>query len=355
MSAGMPREIVVAGRRIGDRHPPFVVAELSGNHNGSLPRALEIVDAAAAAGADALKLQTYTADTMTLPLTRGEFSIRDPRSLWKGKSLYRLYREAHTPWSWHKPIFDRCRKRGLIPFSTPFDRSAVSFLRTLNAPAFKIASFENVDLALIRAAAATGRPLIISTGMATLSELDDAVRAARGAGCEQLVLLKCTSAYPAPARESHLRTLPHLREAFRCLVGLSDHTLGVGTSVAAVALGATVLERHLTLSRKDGGVDAAFSLEPDELKRLVREARTAWEALGGVRYGPTRREEGSLVFRRSLYVTRAVKKDDVFDRRNVRAIRPGLGLPPKHLDAVLGRRAGRDIAAGSRLRWKDLA
>lgn len=340
---------------IGLDHPPFVIAEMSGNHNGSLDRALAIVDAIAEAGAHAVKLQTYTSDTMTLDLAEREFLIDDPQSLWAGRTLYDLYREAHTPWDWHAPIFERARARGLVAFSTPFDATAVDFLESLDVPCYKIASFENVDLPLIRRVAATGKPLIISTGLATLAEIAEAVGAARDAGCRDLVLLKCTSAYPASPADSHLRTIPHLRAAFGCEVGLSDHTLGNGAALAAIALGATVIEKHVTLRRADGGVDSAFSLEPQELKQLVEDGERARLALGDVRYGPSASEVNSLRFRRSLYVVRDVRAGEELTRENVRAIRPGLGLPPKELDRVLGRRAARSIAAGTALAWNLIA
>jgi N-acetylneuraminate synthase len=347
--------IRIGQHQIGLDHPPFVIAEMSGNHKGSLERALAIVDAVADAGAQALKLQTYTADTMTLDLAEREFLIDDPQSLWAGRTLYDLYREAHTPWDWHAPIFERARQRGLVAFSTPFDATAVDFLESLDVPCYKIASFENVDLPLIRRVAATGKPLIVSTGLATLEEIADAVAAARDAGCRDLVLLKCTSAYPASPADSHLRTIPHLRAAFDCEVGLSDHTLGNGAALAAIALGATVIEKHVTLRRADGGVDSAFSLEPQELKQLVEDSERARLALGSVHYGPSANEVGSLRFRRSLYVVRDVRRGEELTRENVRAIRPGLGLPPKHLERVLGRRASRDIAAGTALAWELIA
>lgn len=346
---------VIAGRKIGRHCPPFIIAEMSGNHNQSLERALEIVDAAAKTGAHALKLQTYTPDTMTLDLDEREFHINDPNSLWSGTSLYKLYSEAYTPWEWHKPIFDHARKLGLIPFSTPFDESAVDFLETLEVPAYKIASFENTDLPLIRRAAATGKPLIISTGMATVAELDETVRAAREAGCSDLILLKCTSTYPANATNTNILTIPHLRKLFDCEVGLSDHTLGIGVSVASVALGATVIEKHFTLNRADGGVDSAFSMEPQEMQALVIETERAWQALGKVSYGTTVAEQASLKFRRSLYVCKDTAADEVFTTENVRAIRPGMGLAPKHLDVVLGRKAKVALAKGTALTWDLLS
>lgn len=344
----------IGHRLIGADAPPFIIAEMSGNHNQSLEVALQIVEAAARAGAHALKLQTYTAETMTLDLSEGEFFIKDPGSLWAGTSLYELYEKAHTPWEWHAPIFARAKELGMLAFSTPFDDSAVDFLESLDVPAYKIASFENTDLPLIRRVAATGKPLIISTGMASIAELDESVRAARGEGCKDLVLLKCTSTYPATPLNSNVRTIPHLRELFGCEVGLSDHSMGVGVSVAAVALGATVIEKHFTLDRSAGGVDASFSLEPSEMASLVVETERAWQAMGQVHYGVTEAERKSLVYRRSLYVTADMAAGEAFSRDNLRAIRPGLGLPPKHIDAVLGRRARAPIKRGTPLDWSLL-
>jgi len=341
----------IGDRLIGADAPPFIIAEMSGNHNQSLDVALQIVEAAAKAGAHALKLQTYTAETMTLDLTEGEFFIKDPNSLWAGTSLYDLYEKAHTPWEWHAPIFARAKELGMLAFSTPFDDSAVDFLESLDVPAYKIASFENTDLPLIRRVAATGKPLIISTGMASIAELDETVRAAREVGCKDLVLLKCTSTYPATPLNSNVRTIPHLRELFGCQVGLSDHSMGVGVSVAAVALGATVVEKHFTLDRAAGGVDASFSLEPEEMAALVQETERAWQAMGQVHYGVTEAEKKSLVYRRSLYVTADMAAGEPFTAANLRAIRPGLGLPPKHTDAVLGRRARAPIKRGTPLDW----
>lgn len=350
----MTTPIKIGDRLVGRAHAPLVIAEMSGNHNQSLDRALAIVEAAARAGAHALKIQTYTPDTMTIDLDEREFHIGDPASLWAGTSLYKLYGEAQTPWEWHKPIFDRARALGMIAFSTPFDDTAVDFLEDLGVPCYKIASFENTDLPLIRRVAATGKPMIVSTGMATADELDDTVRAAREAGCRDLILLKCTSTYPATPEDTNLLTIPHLRERFDCEVGLSDHTMGVGVSVAGVALGATVVEKHFTLSRADGGVDSAFSLEPAEMAELVAETGRAWQALGQVSCGPTKAEMKSLQFRRSLYVVRDIKAGEVLTKENVRAIRPGLGLAPKHLDAVIGQTASRDIARGTPVRWECL-
>jgi pseudaminic acid synthase len=345
------RTITIGAHRIGPDHAPFIIAEMSGNHNQSLERALEIVNAAGAAGAHALKIQTYTADTMTLDLDEGEFFIQDPDSLWKGSSLHKLYQLAHTPWEWHKPIFDRCRELGMVGFSTPFDPTAVDFLEGLDVPCYKIASFENTDLPLVRKVAATGKPLIISTGMATLVEIDETVQAARAAGCRDLVLLKCTSSYPASPVNSNLATIPDLHTRFGCEVGLSDHTLGIGAAVASVVLGASVIEKHFTLLRGDGGVDSAFSLEPGELRALVEETCRARQALGAVCYGPTEQERKSLVFRRSLYIVANLKAGDVVTAENMRSIRPGLGLPPKYMEQLLGRKVTRDVKRGTAVSW----
>ncbi len=341
----------VGNREIGQKFAPFIIAEMSGNHNQSLDRALNIVEAVATSGAHALKLQTYTADTMTLDMDEREFHISDPNSLWAGTSLYKLYGEACTPWEWHKPILDRARELGIICFSTPFDDTAVDFLESLDVPCYKIASFENTDLPLIRRVAATGKPLIISTGMATVAELDETVRTAREAGCSDLILLKCTSTYPATAVNTNILTIPHLRELFGCEVGLSDHTMGIGVSVGSVALGATVIEKHFTLNRADGGVDGAFSMEPAEMAQLVMETERAWQAMGQVNYGPTEAEKKSLQYRRSLYVVRDMKAGDALTRDNVRAIRPGLGLPTKYLEQVLGKSVKKDVRRGTALSW----
>jgi N-acetylneuraminate synthase len=344
----------IANRELGPGHPPLVVAEMSGNHNQSLDRALEIVDAAARTGAHALKIQTYTADTMTLDLDEGDFRIDDPNSLWTGKSLHKLYEEAHTPWEWHAPIFERCRQHGMIGFSSPFDATAVDFLESLDVPCYKIASFENTDIPLIRKVAATGRPMIISTGMATDTELEESVAAAHAAGCRDLILLKCTSTYPATPENTNIRTIPDLHARFGALAGLSDHTMGIGVAVASVAFGAALIEKHFTLNRADGGVDSAFSLEPAELTMLVTEVDRAWRSLGEVRYGPTDAERNSLQFRRSLYIARNLKAGDTLTPENVRAVRPGNGLPPKHLDAVLGRKVRADARRGTPLSWDML-
>jgi pseudaminic acid synthase len=343
--------IDIAEKKIGLDHKPFIIAEMSGNHNQSLERALEIVEAAAESGAHAMKLQTYTADTLTLDVSDGDFFIKDKSSLWKGRSLYELYQEAYTPWEWHKPIMQRAKELGLICFSTPFDDTAVDYLEDLNVPAYKIASFENTHLPLIKKVAATGKPMIVSTGMASIAELDETVQTIRDFGCEQFILLKCTSTYPATPGNSNVLTIPHMRELFNCEVGLSDHTMGVGASVAAVAHGATVIEKHFTLRRADGGVDSAFSLEPEEMKSLVNETERAWLSLGKVTYGPTEAEKGSLTFRRSLYIAKDMKKGDVLNDENLRIIRPGLGLSPKYYDVVLGHKVNRDVKKGTPVEW----
>ncbi|MGW4793110.1 pseudaminic acid synthase [Nonomuraea sp. NPDC004297] len=343
--------ISIAGRTIGPEHPPFVVAELSGNHNGSLERALAIVDAVAEAGAHALKLQTYTPDTLTVACDAPAFRLGDGHELWGGESLYALFERAHTPWEWHEPIFERARQRGLIAFSAPFDPTAVELLEKLGVPAYKIASSEIVDLPLIRLAAGTGKPLIISTGMATVAEIEAAVSAAREAGCAQLAVLSCTASYPAAPSESNLRALPLLAAVTGEVVGLSDHTPGLGAALAAVALGACLIEKHVTMSRADGGVDSAFSLEPAELATLVVESERAWQSLGEVAIGPRPSEREGLRFRRSLYVVRDVRAGEPVTPGNVRSIRPAGGLPPDAAGAVMGRRFVRDVAFGTPLTW----
>jgi len=342
----------IDNRKIGRDVAPFIIAEMSGNHNQSLERALQIVEAAAESGVDAIKLQTYTADTMTLDIREGEFLISDSDSLWTGKSLYELYDEAHTPWKWHKLIFDRAKELGLIAFSTPFDETAVNFLEELDVPCYKIASFESTDIPLIRKVAATGKPMIISTGMATAGELDETVREARKAGCDELILLKCTSTYPASPKETNIRTIPHMQELFDCEIGLSDHTMGIGVATAAVALGATVIEKHFTLQRADGGVDAAFSLEPKEMKTLVEETKKAWQALGAVIYGPTSdQEKKSKHYRRSLYFSKDIKIGEELTAECLRAIRPGLGLSPKYLEKLIGLSVKKNIKCGTPVKW----
>lgn len=346
--------IRIEDKNIGYGYKPFIIAEMSGNHNQSLDRALQIVEAAAVAGADALKIQTYTADTMTLDSENIEFRITDNENIWSGSNLYELYQQAYTPWEWHKPIFERARALGMIPFSTPFDETAVDFLEELDVPLYKIASFENNDIPLIKKVAATGKPMIISTGMASVVELDETVRVAMAAGCTQLILLKCTSTYPATAENTNITTIPHMRELFNVQVGLSDHTLGTGVAVASVALGATIIEKHFTLSREDGGVDSVFSMEPAEMKMLVEETERAWQALGNVTYGATKAEIASLKYRRSIYVARDIKAGESFTKENTRVIRPGHGLKPKHYEKVLEMKATRDLTKGTPLSWELL-
>jgi pseudaminic acid synthase len=341
----------IQSREIGNHIRPYLIAEMSGNHNQSLDRALEIVDAAARAGADAIKLQTYTAETMTLDVRAPGFVIEDEKSLWSGRQLFDLYREAHTPWEWHKPIMGRAASHGLQCFSTPFDDSAVDFLESLGVPAYKIASFENTDLPLIRKVARTGKPMIISTGMASAAEIDEAVTTARAAGCRDLVLLKCTSTYPATPENTNVRTIPNMRDTFACEVGLSDHTMGCGVAVAAVAMGAVIVEKHFTLRRADGGVDSAFSLEPQEFALLRAETERAWQALGHITYGGTKAEEKSRIFRRTLYISQDMKAGEVLNEDNMRIVRPGFGLPPKYYETLLGKRISRDASAGTPLSW----
>ncbi len=347
--------VYLGGRLVGESAPPFVVAEMSGNHNRSLDRALAIVQAAADCGAHAIKLQTYTADTITMNVDREEFYIRSKDSPWAGRHLYELLEQAYTPWEWHESLFRRARELGLVAFSTPFDETAVDYLEELGVPCYKIGSFENNHLPLIRKVASTGKPMVISTGMASLAELDEVVRAARDGGCSELVLLKCTSNYPATPESSNLVTIPHLRELFDCQVGLSDHTLGIGAAVASIALGATFIEKHLTLSRVEGGVDADFSLEPHEMKNLVYETERAWQALGSIYYGPTKAEGGSLAFRRSLYIAEDMNAGDILTPDNLRVVRPGLGLAPKYYDLLLGRKVNQNLKKGTATSWDILA
>ena len=336
---------------IGLNNYPFIIVEMSGNHNQSLDRALEIVEAAAETGAHALKLQTYTADTLTLDINEGDFFIDDENSLWKGKSLYELYQEAYTPWEWHEPIMERANELGMLCFSTPFDDTAVDFLEELGVPAYKISSPEIIHLPLIKKVAKTGKPMIISTGMATIAELDETVQTLREAGCEQFALLKCTSTYPASPENCNLLTLPHMRDLFGCEVGLSDHTMGFGAAVAGVAYGATLIEKHFTLLREDGGVDSTFSLEPEEMKMLVVESKRAWQSLGKISYGPTEKEKNSVKYRRSLYIAEDMKAGDVLTEKNLRCIRPGYGLPPKYYATLLGRKIKKDVNKGDPIDW----
>jgi pseudaminic acid synthase len=345
-------EISIAGRKIGPAHPPYVVCELSANHNGSLERALKMVDAAAATGADAIKIQTYTADTLTIDADEPDFKIKG--GLWDGRTLHDLYREAYTPYEWHAALFARARELGVTMFSTPFDDTAVELLAGLDPPAYKIASFEVIDLPLIARVAREGKPMIVSTGMAGLGEIESAVTTVRQHGAGGLALLHCTSAYPAPIEAANVRTVPHLAAAFGVVGGLSDHTPGTAAAIAAVVLGASIVEKHFTLARADGGPDSAFSLEPHEFMQLVQDCKSAWTALGKIDYSRPEAEKGSLVFRRSLYVVRSIAKGEPLTAANVRSIRPGLGLAPIHLPVVLGRRAARDLQRGEALSWNDL-
>ncbi|MBI3299569.1 MAG: pseudaminic acid synthase [Elusimicrobia bacterium] len=344
-------DIKIGNRRIGEGHPPFIVAEMSGNHNQSLAKALALVDAAAVAGAHALKLQTFTADTMTIQSDAPPFRVDAENPLWDGENLYRLYQKAQTPWAWHMPIFQRAKKRGLVCFSSPFDSTAVDFLESLAAPCYKVASFENEDWPLLKRVAATRKPVIVSTGMTTKPILKDIVRALRTAGCKDIILLKCTSSYPAEPADSNLLTIPDMARVFKCHVGLSDHTMGIGASVAAVALGCRLIEKHFTLDRADGGVDSAFSLDPAELKMLVSGAKTAFEALGRVSYGISPGERHNVRYKRSIYVVADIEAGDVISQNNVRVIRPGQGLKPRYFDSVLGRRARKAVKRGTPLAW----
>lgn len=346
-----PRPITIGEHVVGATERPFVIAEVSGNHNGSLDRALQIIDAIAESGAQAVKFQTYTADTLTIDASGPRFQIRSGHELWGGRTLYDLYQEAHTPWEWHAPMFARAREKGLTPFSSPFDPTAVDLLESLDAPAYKIASAEVVDLPLIRLVASTGKPMIISSGMATLGEIDAALNAARDGGCKQMVLLACTASYPAAPEDARLLSIPTLEQAFGIPIGLSDHTKGIGVSVAAVALGAVAIEKHVTLARTDGGVDSDFSLEPSELAALVTETDAARKAVQPPRFGPTESEQDTLALRRSLYVVADARAGDPVTRDNVRSIRPAGGLPTNEIDTVLGRRFATDVQRGTPLTW----
>ncbi len=350
----IPPIISIAGRQIGEGQPCFIIAELSANHGHKLSSALELIDAAADAGADAIKLQTYRADTITLDSDAPYFQIRKGTA-WEGRRLYELYEEAHTPWEWHAELFAAARKRGMICFSSPFDATAVDFLEGLGCPAYKIASFEVVDHGLIRKAAGTGKPLIISTGMASEIEVEEAVTVARNGGAKGVALLKCVSAYPAPAAEMNLRTIPYLAERFKCPAGLSDHTLGIAVPVTSVALGGAIIEKHLTIRRSDGGPDSHFSLEPDEFKAMVEGVRIAEQARGNACFDLTPSQVPSSQFRRSLFVASNIAEGEVFTEANIRSVRPGDGLPPKHLDAILGKRAACALSHGTPLRWEHVA
>ncbi len=344
-------DIKIGTYSIGDNQKPFIIAEMSGNHNQSLERALAIVDAAAAAGAHALKLQTYTADTITM---KGVVVINDKSSLWDGMELHDLYSKAYTPWEWHQAIFDRAKEKGMAAFSSPFDETAVDFLESLNVPAYKIASFENTHHPLLRKVAATGKPVIVSTGVATIADIDECVRILKQGGCKDIILLKCTSTYPATPENTNLLTIPHLKQLHNCIVGLSDHTMGIGASVAAVALGARVIEKHFTLSRAEGGVDSAFSLEPAELSALVTETERAYLSLGYIQYGIQPAEEKAVKSKRSIYVSADIKAGEVLSEKNLKIIRPGHGLETKYWEIVLGRKATKDLKTGTPLSWSDI-
>ena len=350
MTTAPETEFAIAGRTIGPNQPPYVIAEMSGNHNGDKTRALALIDAAADQGADAVKLQTYTADTITIDHNGPGFTVEG--GLWDGRTLYDLYDEAHTPWEWHAELFARGRERGIPVFSSPFDETAVDFLEALDCPAYKIASFEAMDLPLIRKAASTGKPLIVSTGMLTADEIDELMAMLEDIGATDVALLHCVSAYPAPIESSNIRTVSQLAARYGCVVGLSDHTPGTAVAVAAISQGALIIEKHVCLARADGGVDSAFSLEPEELANLVTDCRNAWAALGEVRIGRQAAAEPSKIFRRSLYAVADIKAGDALTAANVRSIRPGFGLPPKHLEVVLQRRAVKDIPRGTPLSWE---
>jgi N-acetylneuraminate synthase len=351
----MKKEIQIGPFKVGPGHRPFLIAEMSGNHNQSLDRALAIVEAAAKAGAHALKLQTYTAETMTIDLKDGDFMISDDKSLWKGRNLFDLYKEAYTPWEWHAPIMKKCRELGMVCFSTPFDETAVDFLEELNVPCYKIASFENTCIPLIKKVAKLKKPMIISTGMASVGELEETVRTVREMGCEDLILLKCTSTYPATPENTNVLTIPHMRELFNVQVGLSDHTMGCGVSIASVALGAPIIEKHFTLRRADGGVDSTFSMEPEEFKTLSVETERAWQSLGRVVYGTqSAQEEKSKAFRRSIYVAEDLKAGDVLTEKNIRCVRPGFGLETKYYEQILGRKVSKDLKKGSPMKLEFL-
>ena len=346
------KDIRIRDKVIGTNQKPFIIAEMSGNHNQSIERAKQIIDAAVEAGADAVKLQTYTPDTMTINSTTGLFQINDENSLWNGRNLYDLYKEAHTPWEWHKPLFDYAKEKGIYIFSTPFDETAVDFLEELGVGAYKIASFENTDHPLLKKVARTGKPVIMSTGLADLADIDESVKILRSHGCSELILLKCTSTYPATPENTHLLTIPHMSTLFNCQVGLSDHTMGIGAAIAAVALGATVIEKHFTLRRSDGGVDSTFSIEPEEMKNLVVESERAFLSLGSVYYGVQEAEKKSLRFKRSVYVVKDVSPGEVFNKENLRVLRPGDGMPPKYYELLLGKVSRTNIQAGTPLKWE---
>jgi len=346
--------MIIGKYKISKEDKPFIVAEMSGNHNKSLDRAIKIVEAAAESGAHMLKLQTYTADTLTINSKNSDFLISDSKSLWKGKTLYDLYKEAYTPWEWHEKIFKRCNELSMLCFSTPFDETAVDFLEKLNVPAYKIASFENIHLPLIKKVAQTGKPVIISTGLAIETEIEEAVEALKIGGCKQFCLLKCTSAYPASPENSNILTIPDLRKKFNCEVGLSDHTLGIGVALAAISHGATIIEKHFTLDRNDGGVDSSFSIEPNDMKILIKESVRTWQSLGNISYGPTDPEKGGLKLRRSIYIVKNIESGQKLTKENLRIIRPGKGLAPKYYEELLGRKVNKNLEQGTALTWNML-
>jgi pseudaminic acid synthase len=348
------KDIFIDGKKIGKDQKPFIVAEMSGNHNQSLETALKIVEAAAFAGADAIKLQTYTPETMTIDSRGGLFEINDNKSLWNGYNLYELYKKAYTPWEWHKTIFDKASELGLAAFSTPFDEKAVDFLESLNVSAYKIASFENSDWKLLEKVAKTGKPIIMSTGASTLADLDESIRLLRENNSGEIILLKCTSTYPASPKDSNLLTIPHLREMFDCNAGVSDHTMGIGVSIASVALGAVLIEKHFTLNRGDGGVDSAFSIEPEELKNLVIESDNVYLSLGKIHYGILESEKNSLRYKRSIYAVKDIDINEILTEDNVRIIRPGDGLAPKYYDTILGKTVKTKLSAGTPLSWSHI-
>ena len=348
----MNPSITIAGRPIGIDYSPYVIAELSANHNGKLATALRILEQAKKAGADAVKLQTYTADTITLQCKSDQFQIQ--QGLWKGRSLFELYEEAHMPWEWHKPLFDHAREIGITVFSTPFDTTAVDLLEDLNVPAYKVASFEAIDLPLIKYIAGTGKPMIISTGMANAEEIEEAIQAAREGGCYELAILHCVSGYPASPDEYNLRTILDMLSRFGLVTGLSDHTLDNTTAITSVALGASVIEKHFTLDRNGGGPDDSFSIEPSELLALCYGAKTAWQSLGKVDYGRKSSEHGNVIFRRSLYFVKALKRGDTITSDVVRSVRPGFGLAPKYLEKVLGSKLKIDVEYGTPVSWDQL-
>lgn len=345
------KEIKIGSYYIGHNHPPFIIAELSGNHNQSLDKAKELISLAKAAGVHAVKLQTYTPDTITLNVQSAEFMIDEPTSLWKGRTLYDLYQEAHTPWEWHEALFQYAKELGLIIFSSPFDETAVDFLERLNPPCYKVASPEIVDLPLIAKMASTGKPLMISTGGATFEEIEEALSTAKKAGCNDIVLLKCTMAYPANPEDAHLRTISHLMESFDTCVGLSDHTLGIGVAIASIPFGACVIEKHFTNSRSEGGVDSAFSMEPDEFRLLVDESKKAWQALGAVHYGPLVTEKVAYSHRPSLYFIEDLESGTKIESHHIRSLRPGKGLPPKEFDHVIGKLLNQKVTKGTPVSW----